>query len=85
MATIIPVGPTVRIIVPPTDSIFRVVTLSEPLASEVRAHYAKLVDDHARFRFKPVSFDEWVEGVFADAVRGRWAIGDVAPGAGEVR
>lgn len=74
MAIVTPVGPTVRIIMPPTESVVRVVTLPEPLASDVRRHYDELAADHLRYGFKHVSFDEWVESVFRDRVYGNRAL-----------
>lgn len=64
MAAIVATGPVVRLVFPPTDSRVYVVTLPEPLASDVRACYAEFAADHERLGFKPMSFDEWVEFQF---------------------
>lgn len=69
MALVIPVGPTVRIVVP-VEPVVIVITLPDDLAADLRRQHIELVADHARMGFKEIPFDTWVKSVLRDRVSG---------------
>lgn len=67
---IIAASPVIRIVLPPTDGRAYVVSLPEPLASDLRNAYSQMAADHERLGFKQFTFDEWVESKLRDVVYG---------------
>lgn len=70
MTAIVAASPVVRIVLPPTDGRVYVISLPEPLASDLRHAYEEMAADHEAHGFKHFTFDEWVEGKLRDVVYG---------------